>query len=60
MEQAEPDFTAQIDQGRAGARDIAKIMASFYQSLIEEGVPEGSAGEMAAAYVEATVKNQKC
>lgn len=53
-------FTAQIDQGRTGARDIAKIMASFYQSLIKEGVPEGPAGEMAAAYVEATVKNQKC
>lgn len=46
---APQDFTSQIDQGRAGARDVAKILASFYQSLIEEGVPEGPAGVMSAA-----------
>lgn len=55
----EPDFTSQIDQGRAGARDVAKIMASFYASLIDEGVPEGPAGEMAASYVAATVRNNQ-
>lgn len=53
------DYTHQLDQGKAGARDVARIMAAFYLSLVEEGVPEEQAGKMAAAYVGATIKGSR-
>ena len=39
-----------MDQLLAAVRDMATITARYYAALVEEGVPEERAGQMAALF----------
>lgn len=41
------DFHASMDQAREGMKDIARTIAAYRRTLIEEGVPENAATVLA-------------
>jgi hypothetical protein len=45
-----PDLTAAIDQAIVQARDVAKVVASYWKSLIAEGVDGYDATKLTLAY----------
>jgi hypothetical protein len=53
------NYTAQLDQGKAGAADVARLMAAFWQALVDEGVPEEGASEITAAYTQARIAGKQ-
>jgi hypothetical protein len=46
----EPDYTARMDQRLAQMRDVARLTAAFYKSLLVEGVQMGEATQITAIY----------
>ncbi len=53
-DEEEFSWTAQKDQNKMGARDMAEICASFYHGLIDSDVPEEAATEIAGSWVAAS------
>jgi len=51
------NWTAKMDQGRQGAKDMAKLVAAFYAQLVEEGILPEDAAQITAAYCRSTVEN---
>lgn len=56
---SEPSWTAQIDQMLAGARDLAKMGATYYKGLIAEGVPYTEAATMSVGFVHSVLTMPK-
>lgn len=56
------DYAAYIalqDQGRAGAADMGRLIAAFWQALVDEGVSPDGAAIIAASYTSATFVNRR-
>lgn len=47
-----PALTARIDQQEMEAREMAKVIATYRKSLIDQGMPEEQANELTHAYAE--------
>lgn len=50
------DWTSQIDQLVAGARDLGKAAAAFYKSAVGEGLTEPVAMALTAAWLAAVLQ----
>lgn len=51
------EWLSQIEQGEALMRDFAPLVASYYQSLVKNGVPEKLAHELTLAWHEIWWRN---
>ncbi len=46
-----PDLVSEIDQGKASFRALGEMYGSFYEALIEKGVPVNVASHILLAYI---------
>ena len=51
----DPQWTAQMDQMVAGARDLAKAAAAFHRSLLDEDVQEMTAVQLTMGWISAVL-----